>query len=1087
VTTALIYGIGGQDGSYLTELLLSMGYDVHGVVRRQSVVQNQMSRLDHVIDRVTTYYGDVNDPASCLRIVDKVKPAEVYNLAAQSHVRISFDEPHYTFQTNAVGALNVFEACRYFNKDIRVYQASSIAYDTPVLVQLTGGAIVRVRARDTFALGQFAILSHNPSTNKPEFKQAASVIAHGQKQTYRLRTQGKGTLKVTAEHSVFVWGADGIYAKRTDECAVGDYLVTLCDEVPIWEQDYIVAGWDISHHIPSRWHGTHRFDKRHKTRTFSVTEGLARVLGYYLAEGHCDTKHRRHRVAFTFGNHERGIAAREDCKKILQSIFHKEPRETERHTSTIVTLCGKEPAALFSMLGCTARTKRLPHFVWKWSRPLVIEFLRGYSQDAAIWPNGTVVFTTVNEDLHLDCLYLCRMKGIPCKRFSRIINDRKAPQGGMIKGGVAYDMYVPSGQLFGVRPKGSRTPAELCMPSSIAISESSASKTVTSLWSYKAAVGHATFIKHCKKPSPHQGLGVAKITAIEKGLIEPVLDFVVPGCERFFCGDLPVLAHNSSEMFGNSMDADGFQRETTPMRPVSPYGIAKLAAYNFAHYYRNLGMFVCNGILFNHSCFVAGTPMIVKRNGLLDCVPICELIPNPGHKPQRELDFDIWGNNQWTKALLGTARWNEAGRKTDRLIHRIHARSGEVSTTADHKFVMAEGREVEARSVVGKDQLLVTGFPNPPNVTVASDELAYFLGIMAAEGYVGYRDGKMTARCANTNGDILRHVGNLWQRLFCGTSGIRSRTRDKHTEDWIDLTGCPSILPWLYAILYTRDGQKRVPSLILNANHRAWKEYLRGYNDGDGLKAGGGTYEFKNFTTSSPVLAAALWWMANIALQQRLTLNLDRVFREGVEYYYYSINLNSPDVQGAKGAHLRKPNNEVKWNRQEDYTGWVYDIATESGTLHAGVGNLVVHNSPRRGWNFVEAKIVRGALRIKDDRQVQLRLGNLDACRDWGHSYDYVRAMHAMLQQDEPDDYVVATGITWSVRDVCEMVFFALGMDWNAHVKVDDRYRRPKELHVLKGDAGKVKDVLGWTPGYDFRGVLTESIEHHAKQMGVKL
>ena len=122
---ALITGISGQDGSYLAEYLLELGYEVHGIIRRSSVSENQDSRLLHLGDRITTYYGDMMDLPSLTRIVTQVKPDEIYNLAAMSHVRISFDIPAYTIQTNGIGVLNLLEVYRMFAPNAKFYQASS--------------------------------------------------------------------------------------------------------------------------------------------------------------------------------------------------------------------------------------------------------------------------------------------------------------------------------------------------------------------------------------------------------------------------------------------------------------------------------------------------------------------------------------------------------------------------------------------------------------------------------------------------------------------------------------------------------------------------------------------------------------------------------------------------------------------------------------------------------------------------------------------------------------------------------------------------------------------------------------------------
>jgi GDPmannose 4,6-dehydratase len=127
-------------------------------------------------------------------------------------------------------------------------------------------------------------------------------------------------------------------------------------------------------------------------------------------------------------------------------------------------------------------------------------------------------------------------------------------------------------------------------------------------------------------------------------------------------------------------------------------------------------------------------------------------------------------------------------------------------------------------------------------------------------------------------------------------------------------------------------------------------------------------------------------------------------------------------------------------------------------------GILFNHESPRRGENFVTRKITLGACAIKLGLQSELLLGNLDAKRDWGYAKDYVEAMWLMLQADEPDDYIIATGNTYSVRDFCKIVFDMLDMDFENYVKVDERYFRPTEVDILLGDSSKAEKKLGWKP-----------------------
>jgi GDPmannose 4,6-dehydratase len=150
------------------------------------------------------------------------------------------------------------------------------------------------------------------------------------------------------------------------------------------------------------------------------------------------------------------------------------------------------------------------------------------------------------------------------------------------------------------------------------------------------------------------------------------------------------------------------------------------------------------------------------------------------------------------------------------------------------------------------------------------------------------------------------------------------------------------------------------------------------------------------------------------------------------------------------------------------YGHWITVNYRESYGLHASCGILMNHESPRRGLEFVTRKISRAVARIKLGLQQELRLGNLDAKRDWGYAADYVRAMRLMLQRDEPGDYVVATGEAHSVREFCEIAFRHVGLDWQDHVVIDQRFFRPAEVDLLVGDSTRAREVLGWKPDVTF-------------------
>jgi GDPmannose 4,6-dehydratase len=141
-------------------------------------------------------------------------------------------------------------------------------------------------------------------------------------------------------------------------------------------------------------------------------------------------------------------------------------------------------------------------------------------------------------------------------------------------------------------------------------------------------------------------------------------------------------------------------------------------------------------------------------------------------------------------------------------------------------------------------------------------------------------------------------------------------------------------------------------------------------------------------------------------------------------------------------------------------------------------GILFNHESPRRGTNFVTNKVCKEAVKIKLGLSNELKLGNLDATRDWGHAKDYIKAMWEILQLDEPNDFVCSTGISHSVRDLCDYVFTKLDLKYEDYVKLDEKFLRPEELNDLKGDSNKLRELTGWSPTYTFETMLDEMIEH---------
>ncbi|HEX8501583.1 MAG TPA: GDP-mannose 4,6-dehydratase [Pyrinomonadaceae bacterium] len=558
---------------------------------------------------------------------------------------------------------------------------------------------------------------------------------------------------------------------------------------------------------------------------------------------------------------------------------------------------------------------------------------------------------------------------------------------------------------------------------------------------------------------------------------------IQPGCRFYFAG--------SSEMFGKVAEVP--QTETTRFHPRSPYGISKVAGFDLTRNYREAyGMFCASGILFNHECVTADTPVFTRRDGLIDILPIEDVVPHrsdPRSAPRYttqvapESQFEVWDSGGWTPVTCMTATWNGWLSKQNKAVYMIAARGAVYHATSDHVVFASEGGEVverQAGRVRAGDSLALISPPEPTDAVSMTEDEAWLLGIIAAEGYVS-DEGK--PRVVNQDVALLDRVAACWRRVAGGCSTRRvapSGFEGGHDVAQLDLTGANNYGRYVRDSLYTRSGGKRIPKRVLNATRNARMAFLRGFNDGDGLKSTPCTYQFQGFKTSSAAVASALYWLALTTLGQQAIICTE----QRGEKLYYQINLNSPAAPGNKGRHLRRPVEEVVKAEAVEYRGWLFDLSTASGTFHAGVGQGWIHNSPRRGFEFVTRKITSTAARIRAGQAEELRLGNLDARRDWGHAADYVRAMHLMLQQGAPDDFVVATGETHTVREFCERAFSRAGLDWERYVRIDERFYRPAEVELLIGDSSKARRELGWEPGCTFERLVDEMVDEDLRALG---
>jgi GDPmannose 4,6-dehydratase len=529
---------------------------------------------------------------------------------------------------------------------------------------------------------------------------------------------------------------------------------------------------------------------------------------------------------------------------------------------------------------------------------------------------------------------------------------------------------------------------------------------------------------------------------------------------------------SSSEMFGQVLEVP--QTETTPFYPRSPYGVAKAYGHFITVNYReSYDLYASSGILFNHECVASSTPIVVRRDGVVEVLTAPDLVPlrTKGRCVQTfEPDglLEIWEGEDWTPITAITATRRRAT-DPDHCVISVEARGGIAAVTAHHHMIDADQEIVRADSLEEGDRVaLVDEGPGFPYWSVATQEMAELLGLLAADGWVA-RDGRHIS--FTNNDEELRHrVAQLWARVFLGSTGDISSVSGfdpSRPVGRIALRGVPGIGVWLREQLYTPSSHKRVPAVVLNADPEVHEAFLKGYYAGDGLKRGNGM----STKTNSPVLAQGVCWMYAI---QGQVASIYAEHRNGATYYQLNLpSLAAVRTGSGKGQHLRKDPAEIRRIVEvEDPGEWVFDLETESGRFCAGVGRMVVHNSPRRGLEFVTRKVTHAAAAIKLGLQEELALGNLDAERDWGYAQDYVEAMWLMLQQDEPDDYVIATGKTHSVRDLVDIAFAHVGVDPEPHVKIDPRYLRPAEVEHLIGDASKAREKLGWVPRTSFEELV---------------
>ena len=613
---------------------------------------------------------------------------------------------------------------------------------------------------------------------------------------------------------------------------------------------------------------------------------------------------------------------------------------------------------------------------------------------------------------------------------------------------------------------------------------------------------------------------------------------------RQSCPKAKIYQASSSEMYDGITSP---QTETTPFRPRSPYGVSKLFAHHMARIYReSYDMFISCGILYNHETEVEFTPVFIKEKGSyeFDIKPLSDVIQFDKTKKEyqeKEVSgLQIWDKDGWVDITYASAYPHniENDNKNPRM---INSRMGINAATGSHVVFMEDGSEKETKDIVVGDKLEKISLPKTewematakiPNFC----EEAEMLGMLVGDGYVPSNGNG--AKFINSDEKLRNRFTELWSKVAGGKVNYypsKSGFNPENTVGYLGLSGNNSYLRSLD--LYTSDRKKRVPKKVLNASPQVQLAFLRGYNATDGLKKNKCTYEFKNFKTNSATLAMGLIYLIECTTKQKYNITVEKPEKPWY-HIYYSINLLSPTdnlekekqvkglieqgvgqrainritsisrtfirkIQNGGVActehHMEQDDCEVKKIiEMPDYDGWFYDLTTTSGAFHAGIGKCHVHNSPRRGIEFVTQKIVDTVVRQMCGEDLVLELGNMTAKRDWSHAEDMVEGMYLILQQDEPEDFILASGETHSVFEFVNKTYkyfdidivwisgaetptgeyLPIGLDTDGIVmaKSVEKYYRPNEVQTLLGDSTRAKQVLGWKPKYSFDDLIQDMV-----------
>ena len=579
---------------------------------------------------------------------------------------------------------------------------------------------------------------------------------------------------------------------------------------------------------------------------------------------------------------------------------------------------------------------------------------------------------------------------------------------------------------------------------------------------------------------------------------------------RSVCPNAKVYQASSSEMFGNSIDSDGFQRETTPMNPVSPYG-----------------------------CFPKGTKILFKSKNEKIAGRLVECTKNKNIEDikvdDEVLSYNtVTGKKEWKKVL------NTMIRQTNELYIIKFSNGNFIECTEEHPFYIHGKEWVEAKDLkigdtaiqykysglnsrcnIGKtyeemylDSKVTTMKENMSNkmkdawnnTSTKLDRSTYSQMMRSKVGLVDVWNKGLTKetddrirkrseemvgqiRTKSTKEKISKTVKKLWKDDEYISKVVNSRCirPNKHEKYLLEILNdvCPSEFEYNGGYEKKIMIDRKIPDFV-HVSKKKVIEYFGEYWHNKEYKDDEQTTIKKYNNQGYDCLV--IW-------EKDLFTNAETTKKRILDFLY---NKNTETVQIISIEKCQKKcdvyNFEVADNNNYFAYGILvhncakvfgYNIARNyrnSYGLFVSNGILFNHESPRRGTNFVTNKVVKEAVRIKAGLSNQLVLGNLDACRDWGHAKDYVEAMWRILQLETPNDYICATGVSHSVKELCEYTFGQLDLDWKEYVTTSEKYLRPEELNVLKGDSNKLRRDTGWQPEYTFETMIDDMISYWTKE-----